>query len=81
MGRRGLRESGQSVHTRHAYLPCGKEFHSKKNTVDKLVAMHKKVCDVCSDDPTVTVQTIHTDARVESRARVEKAVAELLLFE
>ena len=76
-----MRESGQSVHTRHAYLPCGKEFHSKKNTVDKLVAMHKKVCDVCSDDPKVTVQSIHTDARVETRGQVKEAVSELLIFE
>ena len=43
MGRGGLKETGQSVQTRHAFLPCGKQYNGKACTVDKLVALHNKV--------------------------------------
>ena len=43
------KNTGRTVQSRKATLPCGKVYDGKKITVNKLVEFHKKVCDICKN--------------------------------
>ena len=52
MGRKGPMKTGLSVHVRHVVQPCGKLYSGRKETVNKLVSMHRKLCQICDDAET-----------------------------
>ena len=61
MTNRGLRHTGLTVTTRHLVLPCGRQYSGKQTTVDKLVAIHKKVCPTCESAKVNEMQRVQTD--------------------
>ena len=75
MGRRGLKSSHRNVYTRHSLLPCGKKYSGKKETVMKLIAMHRKVCAQCDECEFSVPQAFRTRIGDRSRDQTQADVA------
>jgi hypothetical protein len=59
---RGPKKTGARTIKRHISTPCGRSFSGRIETVNKLLEMHGKKCDKCSDlclltQPTKTIIT------------------------
>jgi len=58
---RGSPARGKTVRGRNAFLPCGKTYSGTVRKVNKLLAMHKKVCKNCKEAETLVNDVVSID--------------------
>ena len=52
-----LAVSGSMVHKQCVLMACGKSYNGNIKTVNKLMSMHKKVCEICKQADTCKSNT------------------------
>ena len=74
MGRNGLKKSGKTVHIRHTHLPCGKQYSGNRKTVDKLIAIHTKICEICQLDHQISISNVNTNEALSNLSNIRKTM-------